>query len=100
MLEEKGYMDIDIQEEFSVEKKEQKIQDQQDNIINECVFPEKNFFSSKSDMGCAMDWLTTYSLNGKNEHDDVPDCCSMFAKQNVGVEMDNETIILNSNCRL
>lgn len=100
MLEEKGYMDIEYEEEFSVENKEQKIQDQQDNIINECIFPEKNLFSSKSDMGCAMDWLTTYDTSGKNEHDDVPDCCAMFTKLNVGVDMDNETIILNSNCRI
>lgn len=100
MLEEKGYMDIEYEEEFSVENKEQKIAEQQDAIINECVFPEKGMFSSKSDMGCAMDWLTTYDSSGKNEHDDVPDCCAMFTKLNVGIDMDNETIILNSNCRI
>lgn len=99
-LEEKGYMDIEIEEEFSVEKKDQKISDQQDSIINECVFPEKDLFSSKSDMGCAMDWLTTYDSSGKNEHDDVPDCAAMFCKLNIGVDMDNETTILNSSCRL
>lgn len=100
MLEEKGYLDFEIQEEYSVDKKEQKIQDQQDYIVNECVFPEKNLFSSKSDLGCAMDWLTTYDSTGKNEHDDVPDCLAMFVKQNVGVDLDNETEILGANCRL
>ena len=100
LLEEKKYVDINIEEEFSVEKKEQKIADQQDSIINELIFPEKGLFSSKSDMGSAMDWFTTYNSNGKNEHDDVPDCCAMFTKQNVGVDLENETEILSSNCRL
>ena len=99
-LEEKGYMDIEIEEEFSVEKKDQKIQDEQDSIINECVFPEKNLYDSKSDMGTTMDWLTTYDTSGKNEHDDVPDCCAMFTKQNVGVDLENETTVLGIDCRI
>lgn len=100
LLEEQNFVDIDIDEEYSVEKKEQKIAEQQDSIINECVFPEKGMFDSKSDMGCAMDWLTTYDSSGKNEHDDVPDCCAMFTKQNVGVDLENETTILGSGCRI
>lgn len=100
LLEEQNYVDIDIDEEYSVEKKEQKIADQQDSIINELVFPAKGMFKSTSDMGCAMDWLTTYNSNGKNEHDDVPDCCAMFTKQNVGVDLENETEILSMFSRL
>ena len=99
-LYKNNYKEIDILEEFSVEKKDIKIQDQQDSIINECVFPAKGTFSSSSYMGVAMDWLTTYSLKGKNEHDDVPDCCAMFTKQNVGLDIDNETKVLSFLCRL
>ena len=101
LLKAKDYKNINIEEEFSVDSKEEKINAYKDDILNEIIFPAKNMFASSSDMGCAMDWLTTYNTNGKNEHDDVPDCFSMFMKLNNNNEsMKNETKILSKSFRL
>ncbi len=99
-LEERKYMDVEIDEIYSTKNKEEKIASNQDEIINELVFPEKDMFSPSSEMGIAMDMLTTYSSVKKNAHDDVPDCCAIFTENNIGVEEDNETVILSSKSRL
>ena len=100
LLEEKGYNDIEIIEEYSTENKEQKIMQYQDEMINNIIYPQKNMFSPKSDLGRAMDWLTTYSTTTTNEHDDVPDCDAMFSKLFIENDSNNETVILSSLCRL
>lgn len=100
LLKAKDYKDIEIYEEYSVDNKADKINTYKDDIISEIIFPSKNMFASSSDMGCAMDWLTTYNLEGKNDHDDVPDCFSMFVKiNNQNESSKNETIILKKSCR-
>lgn len=100
MLEEEGYVDIEIEEIYSTQNKEEKIAANQDDIINEIIFPQKDMFPPSSEMGIAMDMLTTYSTTTKNAHDDVPDCCATFTENNVGVDLDNETEILDAICRL
>jgi len=100
MLKVQKYTDIYIDEIYSTENKEEKIAANQDEIVNELVFPEKDMFSPSSEMGIAMDMLTTYSCEKKNEHDDVPDCCATFTENNIGVDLDNETKVLKANCRL
>ena len=99
-LEERKYMDVEIDEIYSTKNKEEKIASNQDEIINELVFPEKDMFSPSSEMGIAMDMLTTYSSTKKNAHDDVPDCCAIFTENNIGVELDNETVVLSAKSRL
>lgn len=43
------------------------------------LFKDKSLYSKKSDYGEMMDWLLTYSVAGKNVHDDVPDGWANFA---------------------
>ena len=51
-------------------------------------------------MGIAMNMLTTYSIDKKNQHDDVPDCNSMFIKQNTFNDVSNSFEVLGINSRL
>lgn len=43
------------------------------------LFKDKNDYSRKDDYGVMMQWLLTYCITGKNDHDDVPDCLAIFA---------------------
>ncbi len=95
-----GYTDFEMQEEFSTEKKEKKIADAQQEVIDEIVYPAKGLFADNSEMGIAMTMLTTYSIDKKNEHDDFPDCNVMFIKKNILEENQNEYEILDSRFRL
>ena len=99
-LEENGYNDIIIDEIYSTQNKEEKIASNQDGILTKIIFPEKDMFSSSSEMGIAMDMLTTYSTTTKNAHDDVPDCCATFVENNSDIDLFNETEILGALCRL
>ena len=99
-LKRAGYTKIKIDEIYSTENKEEKISANQDEILTELIFPEKNMFSPSSEMGIAMDMLTTYSTTTTNAHDDVPDCCATFTENNIGVDLENETKILSVKCRL
>ena len=99
-LEDLGYMDIEIQEEYSTKKKEEKIASVQQEVIDEIVYPDKNMFNDSSEMGIAMTMLTTYSIDKKNEHDDFPDCNAMFIKKNLLDDTQNEFEILSPNIRL
>lgn len=94
-----GYNKIEFQEVFSTEKKEKKIADAQQDVIDEIIYPEKNMFHISSEMGIAMDMLTTYSNDKKNEHDDFPDCNVMFIKQNILDDNENEYEVLDASFR-
>lgn len=95
-----GYNDIEIDEEYSTEKKDVKIASVQQEVIDEIIYPDKNMFSDSSEMGIAMTMLTTYSIEKKNEHDDFPDCNAMFIKKNLIDDNINEFEILSSNVRI
>ena len=43
------------------------------------MFRDKELYNAKDDYGIMMNWLLTYSLVGKNVHDDVPDGLANFA---------------------
>lgn len=99
-LQQIGYNDIIINEEYSTENKATKIQSYQQEAIDEIIYPEKNLFADNSEMGIAMNMLTTYSIDKKNQHDDVPDCNSMFIKQNTFNDVSNSFEVLGINSRL
>jgi len=99
-LSENGYNDIIINEIYSTENKEVKIATVQQEVIDEVIYPDKNMFSDSSEMGIAMNMLTTYSIDKKNEHDDFPDCNAMFVKMNILDNNKNEFTVLSSNVRL
>ena len=95
-----NYTDFEIDEEYSTEKKELKIANAQQEVIDEIVYPAKGLFADNSEMGIAMTMLTTYSIDKKNDHDDFPDCNVMFIKKNILEDNQNEYEILDSSFRL
>ena len=50
-----------------------------DWVKKNIIFRDESLFTAKSDYGVFMRWLLSYSVTGKNAHDDVPDCMANFA---------------------
>lgn len=59
--------------------KETKIIVNADWIKKHVIFRDKSLYTPKSDYGTMMSWLLSYSVAGKNIHDDVPDGMAMLA---------------------
>ena len=59
--------------------KETKIFVNADWVKKNILFPDKSLYTPKSDMGRMMAQLISYSVAGKNVHDDAPDGLAMFA---------------------
>lgn len=58
--------------------KETRILVNSDWIIKHVLFLDKECYNKKSDYGRFMQGLLTYSVTGKNPHDDVPDAMANF----------------------
>jgi len=50
-----------------------------DWVKKHVLFKDKSQYTHKSDYGVMMNWLLSYTVSGKNVHDDVPDCWSNYA---------------------
>lgn len=50
-----------------------------DWVKKNMIFRDESLYTTKSDYGVFMRWLLSYSVAGKNAHDDVPDCLANFA---------------------
>lgn len=50
-----------------------------DWVKKNVIFKDESLYTAKSDYGVFMRWLLSYSVAGKNAHDDVPDCMSLVA---------------------
>lgn len=59
--------------------KETRIIVNSDWIKKHVLFKDKSLYTPKDDYGRFMSMLVTYSVSGKNKHDDVPDCLANFA---------------------
>lgn len=59
--------------------KETRIIVNSDWIKKHCLFKYKDDYLAKSDYGVFMNQLISYSIAGKNKHDDVPDAMANFA---------------------
>jgi len=59
--------------------KETRIIVNSDWIKKSVLFRTSDQYMKNSDYGRFMSFLTTYSVAGKNLHDDVPDCMANFA---------------------
>lgn len=59
--------------------KETKIIVNADWVKKNILFPSQELYTPKSDMGSLVSQLLSYSVAGKNPHDDVPDAMAMFA---------------------
>jgi len=51
-----------------------------DWIKKNVIFRDESLYSVKSDYGVFMRWLLSYSVTGKNVHDDVPDAMANYAR--------------------
>ena len=60
--------------------KETKIVVNAPQVKQRCLFLDTTKYRPNSDYGKAMSMLTTYTMAGRNKHDDVPDVFSSFAK--------------------
>lgn len=86
LVEEKGGR-CNITTKFTSSNKETKIIVNADWVKKNVLFKDKSMYTPKEDYGKMMGFLLSYSVKGKNPHDDVPDGWAQFALyvQNLGV---------------
>ena len=58
--------------------KETRIQTNSAMVKSHVLFKDESLYPQDREYRDAMTQLTTYSMMGKNKHDDVPDCLAMF----------------------
>lgn len=75
-----------ITTKFTDSNKETKIIVNADWVKKHVLFKDSSLYKAKSDYGIMMGFLLSYSVKGKNVHDDVPDGWAQFAlfTQNMG----------------
>ncbi len=69
-----------ITTKFTTANKETKIIVNSAWIKEHCLFLDESKYKRNSDYGRMMDMLCSYTVAGKNKHDDVPDGMAMFAE--------------------
>jgi len=81
ILEANGVYFCKIREKYNVENKGERIVDQSFLIQKRMVFPAKDKFPLRSEIGQFMNNLTLYNSTGRNQHDDAPDSLSLASKE-------------------
>ena len=69
-----------ITTKFTTANKETKIIVNSAWVKEHCLFKDSSMYQKKSDYGKMMDMLCSYTMAGKNKHDDVPDGVAMLAE--------------------
>lgn len=69
-----------ITTKFTTSNKETKIIINSAWVKEHCVFKDKSLYRKKDDYGKMMDMLCSYTVAGKNKHDDIPDGMAMLAE--------------------
>ena len=69
-----------ITTKFTTSNKETKIILNSAWIKEHCLFKDKSLYKKKDDYGKMMEMLCSYTVAGKNKHDDVPDGMAMLAE--------------------
>lgn len=82
-VEKAGWI-CNITDEPTESNKEARIFQCANWIKQHVLFMAKENYSTKSDYGEMMAQLMIYSTQGKNPHDDIPDCFSLFALRITG----------------
>ncbi|MFR7590223.1 MAG: hypothetical protein ACLUVC_02170 [Longibaculum sp.] len=77
-LRSKGYYGCTIEEKYSSENKEQRIMNNQGYVRGNIVYPKKGMYPPNTDVGKAMESLTSYSFNYPNKFDDAIDSVVLF----------------------
>ena len=95
MVDERGGR-CNITTKATETNKETRIIVNSDWVKKHCLFKMKEDYSPKSDYGVFMSWLLSYSVAGKNTHDDVCDCLANFALYVTKKNTRRRTIIMES----
>ena len=69
-----------ITTKFTTSNKETKIILNSAWVKEHCLFKDKSMYKKKDDYGKMMDMLCSYTVAGKNKHDDVPDGFAMLSE--------------------
>ena len=69
-----------ITTKFTTSNKETKIILNSAWVKEHCLFKDNSLYKKKEDYGRMMDMLCSYTMAGKNKHDDVPDGLAMLAQ--------------------
>jgi predicted phage terminase large subunit-like protein len=69
-----------ITTKFTTSNKETKIILNSAWVKEHCLFKDKSLYKKKEDYGKMIDMLCSYTMAGKNKHDDVPDGMAMLAE--------------------
>lgn len=77
LVEEKGGR-CNITDKPTETNKETRIIVNADWVKKHVLFKDRENYKPKDDYGVMMSWLMTYSVVGKNDHDDVPDGLANF----------------------
>lgn len=78
LVEEKGGR-CNITSQVTTSNKETKIIVNADWVKKHVLFKDKSMYKPKDNYGVMMSFLLSYSVKGKNEHDDVPDGFAQLA---------------------
>lgn len=81
ILESNGIFYCETKEKYNSENKAERITDQSYLIQQRLVFPKKELYPLKTDMGQFMNNFTLYNSKGRNQHDDAPDSCALFTSE-------------------
>lgn len=79
MVKNKGGI-THITTKFTTKNKETRIIVSSAWVKEHCLFKDASLYQKKSDYGKMMDMLCSYTVAGKNKHDDVPDGMAMLAE--------------------
>ena len=69
-----------ITTKYTTANKETKIIVNSGWVKEHCLFKDKSMYKRQSDYGKMIDMLCSYTVVGKNTHDDVPDGMAMFSE--------------------
>ena len=69
-----------ITTKFTTSNKETKILMHSTWVKEHCLFKDKSQYKKKEDYGKMMEMLCSYTVAGKNKHDDVPDGMAMLSE--------------------
>ena len=78
-VKEKGGI-THITTKFTTANKETKIIVNSAWVKEHCLFKDSSLYRKNSDYGKMMDMLCSYTMAGKNKHDDVPDGMAQYAE--------------------
>lgn len=69
-----------ITTKFTTSNKETKIIVHSAWVKEHCLFKDKSLYKKKDDYGKMIDFLCSYTVTGKNKHDDIPDGMAMLSE--------------------